>query len=146
MATPGTLTTREFLDALYRDNTDAIVRAGARSARYHDQHRRPFPLLKEGDKVIYKAALGGYFAAMSGVDAAATKLKSLPPWQGPYQSHCGPPYPNERVRGGPPRGTRVHRRINAKTLRPGWRPPLRQAPTRSRRARRREARRWGRHY
>jgi len=35
--------TRDFLDGLYRDNTDAIVRAGARSARYHDQHHRPFP-------------------------------------------------------------------------------------------------------
>jgi hypothetical protein len=85
--------TREFLDALYRDNTDAIVRAGARSARYHDQHRRPFPLLKEGDKVIYKAALGGYFAAMSGVDAAATKLKFLLPGKGPTSHIVAHPTP-----------------------------------------------------
>lgn len=77
--------TRAFLDALYRDNTDAIVHAGAKSARYHDQHRRPFPQMTKGDKVmVHKAALGGYFTAMSGVEAATVKLKSLPLWQGPY--------------------------------------------------------------
>jgi hypothetical protein len=107
--------TRAFLDALYRDNTDTIVRAGARSARYRDQHRRPFPQMRKGDTVmVHKAALGGYFAAMSGVEAATAKLKSLPLWHYHIMAHPSPNVYEVDV----PRGTRVHRRINVKNLRP----------------------------
>lgn len=66
--------------------------------------------------MVHKAALGGYFAAMSGVDAVSTKLKSLLPWQGPYHivAHSSPNVYEVDL----PRGTRVHRRINVKNLRP----------------------------
>lgn len=51
--------TEAFLDALYQENTDTIVRAGARSARYHDRSRKPFPDVKKGDKVlVHSGALG----------------------------------------------------------------------------------------
>jgi len=41
--------TRDFLDGLNRNKTNAIVRTGAGSARYHDQHRRSLlPADEEG--------------------------------------------------------------------------------------------------
>lgn len=128
--------TRQFLDALYKDNTDAIVRAGARHARYHDRRRHPFPTLKEGDMVmVRKAALGSYFAAMSGVADAASKLKSLPQWQGPFHPL------SQRVRRRSPArnaGAPPHQR---QELAPCRRPGLRQAATSRREPRGRGIRR-----
>jgi len=77
---------------------------------------RSFPQMKKGDKVmVHKAALSSFFAAaVSGVEAATAKLKSLPLWQGPDHIMARPsPYVYEVDL---PRGTRIHRRINVKNL------------------------------
>jgi hypothetical protein len=75
--------------------------------------------MKKGDKVmVHKAALSSFFAAaVSGVEAATAKLKSLPLWQGPdhIMAHPSPNVYEVDL----PRGTRIgHRRINVKNLHP----------------------------
>lgn len=107
--------TREFLSALYHDNKDAITRAGARSAKYHDKHRRALPTLKPGDKVlVHVSVLGVNATKLSGIKANEVKRKSMPTWIGPFYvlSH-----PSENVYEiDLPRGMWVHRKVNVDKL------------------------------
>lgn len=66
--------------------------------------------------MVRKSALGAHFAAMSGVESAEAKLKSLPMWQGPFRV-ISRPSPNV-FEVELPGGLRVHNRINVENLRP----------------------------
>ena len=109
--------TDSFLAALYQDNTDAIVRAGARSARYHDRARKPFPAVRKGDMVlVHRSALGKHAESTSGMDAPHMKLKSMPAYKGPF--HVVRRSSNNTVEVDLPAGMRVSRNINVEKLLP----------------------------